>query len=70
MIGFQTPEQWKSMLHYKKNAVFKLTKEIFFRYWLGVVQLGAAAGNKAKSLHIILSLRDAYLLDGSQKWGK
>ena len=37
------------------------------RYWLGVVQLAVAMGNKGKALLIMLSLRDASLLE---KWGR
>ena len=38
-------------------------------HWVGVAQLAAAGGDRRKSLLIILSLRDAGLLQANQKWG-
>ena len=39
------------------------------RYWLGVVQLAVAGGNRREALLTILALQDATLLQDSEKWG-
>ena len=43
---------------------------LYCSHWVGVAQLAAAGGDRGKSLLIILSLRDAGLLQGNPKWGR
>jgi hypothetical protein len=39
-------------------------------YWVGVVHLSVAVGDKRTALRTMLQLRDKRLFNAKQKWGK
>ena len=52
------------------QCVCTLVLIVYCRYWVGVVQLSVAMGDKRQALMVLLCLKDLSLFINQQKWGE